>query len=561
MMLVKRSADLVSRRGGRNLAVPLIGALLLLISTAAVPTQAQAAVTYTPEADTYSSAANPERNYGGSTRLVSDESPVVRSYLRFNVQGLTGAVSRATLRLYTRSNASSSGVALRPATTSSWDEKTLTHSNAPGVGDSVHRTDAFSSGQWISLDATKLVTGNGKVSLALTSTSATSRSFASREDTTVAPQLVVEEILPEPDAVVVPASEPYPVAVPDPAPTPAPSAAFQWRGAQTHPLWGSSSIADFDRELDLLRDAGANVVRIDIAWSSLEYAGKGIYSTSYTSKIDTFMAHAQARGIKVIPAVHATPCWASSAPADIKQDCAGAYWDRGVTAYPPANPQDFADATAYVARRWGAYMAALEIWNEPNESNQYFLKAADPAAAYATLLKAAYPAAKQAAPTVPVLGGSLAFADGEFLTRLYAEGIKGSFDGLSVHPYNENRDPDQQRDASLRKWTYIDGVPWIRDIMAAQGDGEKGIWLTEMGSSTCNVITSKWCTPEAGQAEFTKDAFRIARDWPYVKAVVSYNLRNKGTDPADRESQFGLLHRDFTPKPGYAAFREALAGS
>jgi hypothetical protein len=40
--------------------------------------------------------------------------------------------------------------------------------------------------------------------------------------------------------------------------------------------------------------------------------------------------------------------------------------------------------------------------------------------------------------------------------------------------------------------------------------------------------------------------------------VISYNLRNKGTARDDRESQFGLVERDFTPKPGYYALKRAL---
>jgi hypothetical protein len=43
-----------------------------------------------------------------------------------------------------------------------------------------------------------------------------------------------------------------------------------------------------------------------------------------------------------------------------------------------------------------------------------------------------------------------------------------------------------------------------------------------------------------------------------VKAAEVYNLRNKGTDPTDRESQFGLVQRDFSPKPAYAAFSNEL---
>ena len=72
------------------------------------------------------------------------------------------------------------------------------------------------------------------------------------------------------------------------------------RGAQMHALWSTSSVSDFDRELDLLEAAGANVVRVDFSWSSLEKDGKGLYSSSYTSKMDTFVAHAHERGIKVV---------------------------------------------------------------------------------------------------------------------------------------------------------------------------------------------------------------------------------------------------------------------
>lgn len=165
------------------------------------------------------------------------------------------------------------------------------------------------------------------------------------------------------------------------------------RGAATHPLWASSSVADFDRELDLLVAAGANTVRIDIGWSTLELAGKNQRDQAYVQKADTFFAHARARGLKAIVTFFTTPCWASSAPPEVKQDCAGAWWDRGVGYYPPANVADFADAAAWVAQRWGDDMAALEIWNEPNY-NHWFRSAA-PATDYAAMLRAAYPRIKQ----------------------------------------------------------------------------------------------------------------------------------------------------------------------
>src|SRR3712207_1365833 len=89
------------------------------------------------------------------------------------------------------------------------------------------------------------------------------------------------------------------------APGPEPPSASQLRGAQTHPLWSDSSTADFDRELDLLREAGATAVRIDITWSSLEPTGKGEFARSYVTRADAFMQHARERGLKVIVTLHA----------------------------------------------------------------------------------------------------------------------------------------------------------------------------------------------------------------------------------------------------------------
>jgi hypothetical protein len=333
----------------------------------------------------------------------------------------------------------------------------------------------------------------------------------------------------------------------------------QLQGAQLHPLWWDSTTANFDSELDLLKDAGANVVRIDLSWSSLETDGKGKFSKWYVDKADLFLQHAKDRGLAVIATLWSTPCWASSAPDTIKQSCAGAWWDRGVDRYPPADNSDYADAAAYVAQRWSSKLEALEIWNEPNLPDQYSLHAPDPAAADAAMLKAAYPRVKQVAPDLKVLAGALAFSDGDFVERLYANGIKDNFDGFSIHPYNEWRDPNDAWKPEWKKYTYITGVPWIQSILAAHGDGDKGLWLTELGWSTCGTGDS-WCVTPTQQAQYVGDALRIAAGWSYVKAAVIYNLRNKGTNPLGREDQFGIVQRDFTLKPAYAAFHAALTG-
>lgn len=332
----------------------------------------------------------------------------------------------------------------------------------------------------------------------------------------------------------------------------------EYRGVQLHSLWPGSSTADMDRELDLAEQAGANAVRIDVAWSSLETNAKGRRSQWYVDKLDRFMAGAESRGMKVIATLWSTPCWASSAPATAKLDCTGAWWDRGVTAHPPTSAGDYADAARWVTERYGAKLAALEVWNEPNLEGDSFWAAPDKAGAYATLVKAAYPAAKAGNPNVPVLAGALSFADAPFLDALYAHGIKGFADGISVHPYNEWRDPGDLWQPQYRKWTLVSGLDWIRQRQRAAGDANP-IWITEFGWTT--GTNTRWHVTEGQQALYTRRAFPVLDGLPYVKASLLYNLRNKNSDPADQEGNFGVVTRDFRPKPAYAALKEGLTGN
>jgi polysaccharide biosynthesis protein PslG len=344
------------------------------------------------------------------------------------------------------------------------------------------------------------------------------------------------------------------------APAPAEATAPPLRGAATHPLWDSSSTAIFDRELDLLAEAGANHVRIDVGWSTLEEAGDGTLASRYVDRADTFFAHARARGLGVIVTFWTTPCWASSAPADVKQGCSGPWWDRGVHLYPPSNPAEFGEAAAWVAQRWGHAITAIEIWNEPNY--QHFFRTSAPARDYASLVRSAYPMIKAVAPGVTVIGPAMLTSDVWFLNAFYDEGGGPYVDGLSLRPFNQGRDPyDASVPSSGVNNSFLLGVPQVRDAMVARGDGAKRLWFTELGWSSCAPGgTHIWCVTPEQQARYVADAFRIIRDrWDYVESVSVYNLRNKGVNPDDRETQMGLLHEDFTPKPSWWTFRSVLA--
>jgi hypothetical protein len=150
-------------------------------------------VTFTPVADSYVLVSNPGTNYGTEWRIGTDASPDRRSYLRFNVTGLGYPVTQATLRLHAF-DASTAGVQVRPVTDNSWTEGGITYSNAPTVG-SVAATGApVTANDWIEVDVTALITGNGSYNLALTTTGDLLR-FVSREGVNK-PELVIEMTIP-----------------------------------------------------------------------------------------------------------------------------------------------------------------------------------------------------------------------------------------------------------------------------------------------------------------------------------------------------------------------------
>jgi 4-hydroxybenzoate polyprenyltransferase len=91
----------MSRRAVLAVVAALLGGLL------AVAVAPAAASTFNPAADTYIDALHPTTNYGTRPYLRTDNSPVRRAYLRFNVQGV-GPVSSAVLKFY--ATGSSAGI-------------------------------------------------------------------------------------------------------------------------------------------------------------------------------------------------------------------------------------------------------------------------------------------------------------------------------------------------------------------------------------------------------------------------------------------------------------------
>jgi acid phosphatase type 7 len=142
-------------------------------------------------ADAYVYQSSPTTNYGNMTVLRADGSPIMRSYLRFNVQGVTGTITRVTLRIFANS-ASTTGYTIGTLNNNSWTETGINYNNSPVINNNVGTSGRFSAGVWTTVDLTSLVTGNGTVNLGLFTTNTTAISFASLQAGASAPQLVIE---------------------------------------------------------------------------------------------------------------------------------------------------------------------------------------------------------------------------------------------------------------------------------------------------------------------------------------------------------------------------------
>ncbi|GAB3957163.1 hypothetical protein GCM10027614_71860 [Micromonospora vulcania] len=171
----------------------LVAATAGVVLTGSVAASA-ASVTFTPVADTYVQNDTASTNYGTSTQVVVDNSPVRRTFLRFTVSGVSGTVSSAKLRLRTISGNSGSdaGGTFRRMSNTTWSETGTTWNNQPTIdGATLGTIGAVSGNTWYELDVTSAVTGNGTYSFGATSASGDGAYYDTRESGADAPQLVI----------------------------------------------------------------------------------------------------------------------------------------------------------------------------------------------------------------------------------------------------------------------------------------------------------------------------------------------------------------------------------
>jgi hypothetical protein len=246
----------------------------------------------------------------------------------------------------------------------------------------------------------------------------------------------------------------------------------------------------------------------------------------------------------------------------------------------PGDPSIFGQFMQAVAERYAGRVQAYEIWNEQNLDREAGPGNVDPTT-YLPLLEAGYSAIKAADPNALVLLGApsptgvnlpgVSIDDVSYLQQLYAINggeVTGFFDILSAHPSGFSNPPDctpATPECSLSGgWNTDDSffaftrVSQYRDVMVQNGDGAKQIWFTEFGycSNPTPPPGYEYCkyVTEEQQAAFLVQAFKMARETPYVGAMFQFNMNFQMSVPqSDEKWGFSIVRPDYSGRPAYFA--------
>jgi hypothetical protein len=272
-----------------------------------------------------------------------------------------------------------------------------------------------------------------------------------------------------------------------------------------------------ERSLDIARDVGFKLVRLDLRWSGLERNGEFRFE-----RMDRTMDVLEARGLETL-----------------------AIFDYGHPDHGgdvPRKPEDIAAFARYAkeaAAHFKGRKIRYEIWNEPNIDR--FWKPRPSALEYASLLRAAVAAIHEADPGALVCTGGISNIDLPFLIPLLRSGAAREVNAIGVHPYRAG--PPESFAAD---WTML------RKLIGTRPD----IWITEWGYSSAQRDKPDGHSEAARRRQAILAVREALTAWALgVPLSIWYDLRDDGRDANNPEDNFGLFDTDGQEKPAMVAIR------
>jgi hypothetical protein len=321
-----------------------------------------------------------------------------------------------------------------------------------------------------------------------------------------------------------------------------------------------------ERSLQMIREAGFRWIRQEFVWEDIEIHGKGDFEDrrwepyqSAWKKYDNIVDLAEQYEIEIIARLSNPPSW-SRADGN----------DRG-TYVPPDDYEDFGDFVYAVVSRYKGRIRYYQIWNEPNLVREW---GKVNAREYVELLQTAYLRAKEADPDCVILAGALSATielddsewgkginDFVYLQQMYDAGAAPYFDIMSTQGYGLFSGPTDRR---MRPRVLNFSRPlYIREIMVANGDAHKPIWISELDWSPVpgDVTPVYGRYDEETRARYVVEAYdRMQEEWPWMGvACFWFFKRADDSELGQPWYYFRMVEPDFTPLPVYEAMKAHAA--
>jgi len=283
----------------------------------------------------------------------------------------------------------------------------------------------------------------------------------------------------------------------------------------------------YDITSALERRSGAAMVRGRENWEAVEKTpgvfGWGVYGES--------MSYEAKYGVRMLGMFQNAPAWTKQSPGQRLPDDLLALYRFGATA-----AEFFAPA-----------VYAWEFWNEQDATD--YMAAWD----YAACLKAFYLGVKSKKPELPVLPGGISLTPPNSSNSIVMANDAGLyFDVYNFHTYKGLQG-------------FPDLVAGIRKFMKKSGIDSKPIWVTENGTNVEGAAEGQ--SMLAGYKAHTfQQELQVAEFVPKAQVLMSslgiartFTFVLSPYDEMHGSKDWGLLRRDYSAKPGYAAFANLTA--
>lgn len=289
------------------------------------------------------------------------------------------------------------------------------------------------------------------------------------------------------------------------------------------------------------------------------------------ARLDAVVLATRPYGFRILFSVAGTPDWARPAGVDLSYDG------------PPADYATYATFMSALAARYTGIVAAYEIWPEANLRTRWWTAEGVSPERYTEFLRQASEAVHAADPMSIVISGGLAptgsndnfnvVDDLAFYQRMYSAGASSYFDGLGVRVDGHNNPPgDTPESSSVTTSTfkghtsfYFRHYESVRQIMEANGDQGKFIWITSAGwASSEQVIEGMEYAndvSEQQQADYLLEALAQAQSQPYLAALIINNL-NLATVPTGSAelAPYSILRPDWSARPAFVTLAQIRQG-